>query len=77
MAETVRFRRSSEHGYYRSVCIDPKELSIAALMGQIIVFDRVRLLSAARQGNVQLDDAFKAEVTDWLQPRIDGLPRVA
>lgn len=57
--------------------IDPKELSIAALMGQIIVFDRVRLLSAARQGNVQLDDAFKAEVTDWLQPRIDGLPRVA
>lgn len=56
--------------------IDPKELSIAALMGQIIVFDRVRLLSAARQGDVHLDDAFKAELMNWLHPRIEGLPRV-
>ena len=57
--------------------IDPKELSIAALLGQIIVFDRVRLLSAVRQGNVHLDDAFNNEVVNWLEPRVEGLPRIA
>ncbi|QDH35563.1 hypothetical protein [Porphyrobacter sp. YT40] len=56
--------------------IDDKELRIAALIGQIVVFDRIRLLSAARDGDVQLDDGFRDEVIDWLQPRIDGLPRV-
>jgi len=57
--------------------IDAKELRIAALIGQIVVFDRVRLLSAARQGNVVLEEHFKQEVTNWLQPRVVGLPRAA
>lgn len=56
--------------------IDSKELSIAALIGQIIVFDRIRLLSAVRQGDVRLDGALSDELTNWLQPRVDGLPRV-
>lgn len=57
--------------------IDDRELRIAALTGQVIVIDRLRLLSAARQGNVALNDDFKIEVNDWLRPRIEGLPRAA
>lgn len=57
--------------------IDSKELKITALVGQIVVFDRLRLLSAARQGNVTLGAAFKDELTNWMQPRVTALPRAA
>lgn len=57
--------------------IDPKELKIAALVGQIVVFDRLRLLNAADDGQVMLDNQFKADVIAWMQPRVDALPRAA
>jgi hypothetical protein len=57
--------------------IDPKELKIAALVGQIIVFDRLRLLNAVDEGQVVLDDKFKADVIAWMQPRVEALPRAA
>lgn len=57
--------------------IDARELRIAALVGQIVVFDRIRLVCAATQGNVVLEDALRTSVSDWMLPRIDGLPRAA
>lgn len=55
--------------------IETQELRIASLTGQIIVFDRLRMLSAAREHNVALDAPLITEVTDWMIPRIDDLPR--
>jgi hypothetical protein len=57
--------------------IEPKELKTAALIGQIVVFDRLRILSAAREGPVTLDNQFGGEVLAWMQPRIEALPRAA
>lgn len=57
--------------------IDPKELKTAALVGQIVVFDRLRLLSAVQESAINLDDQFKAEILAWMQPRVDALPRAA
>ncbi|QTH19565.1 hypothetical protein HRJ34_14365 [Rhizorhabdus wittichii] len=57
--------------------VDPKELKTAALIGQIVVFDRLRLLSAVQGGALQLEDELSAEVIAWMQPRVDALPRAA
>jgi len=55
--------------------VETKELRIASLTGQIIVFDRLRMLSAAQQHDVDLDDDLSTELTAWMAPRIDALPR--
>lgn len=55
--------------------IEDHQLRIASLLGQTIVFDRLRLMSAVQTGAVVLDDALRGELTDWLRPRIAALPR--
>lgn len=54
--------------------IDAEKLKQAALEGQIVVFDRLRLLSARREFPVvfpaELSNALKA----WMEPRISELP---
>ena len=57
--------------------IDRKELKFHALVGQIIVFDRIRLIKAARAGNVQLPEDLAQELEDWMNPRVEQLPRAA
>ena len=57
--------------------IDRKELKFHALVGQIIVFDRIRLIKAARAGNVQLPEDLAQELRDWMDPRVEHLPRAA
>lgn len=57
--------------------IDSKELKIAALIGQIVVFDRLRLLSVTQDNPLILTVDFENDVTSWMQPRVDALPRAA
>jgi hypothetical protein len=54
--------------------IDDRELRIAGLTGQITVFDRLRLLSAATGANVQLPADLKERLVEWMSPRINNLP---
>ena len=56
--------------------IDDWELRRAALKGQVVVFDRIRALSAAREMGVAIERELRAEVIGWMTPRVDGLPRV-
>jgi hypothetical protein len=57
--------------------IDSNELRFAALLGQVIVFDRIRLIQAAREGNVELPEDLAHELAAWMTPRVDQLPRAA
>jgi len=57
--------------------IDDWELRRGALTGQAIVFDRIRLISAARAGNIILPQRLRDELVAWLTPRVDALPRAA
>ena len=55
--------------------IEDKDLRIAALTGQTVVFDRLRLLSAAKEHGVELMLDLREELSTWMRPRVDGLPR--
>jgi len=54
--------------------VQDHELRIAALTGQITVFDRLRLLSASVCYGVQLSGKLEKRLVEWMQPRIATLP---
>ena len=54
--------------------VQNQELRIAALIGQTIVFDRLRLLSAAACHKVKLPSRLRKRLLEWMRPRIDSLP---
>lgn len=54
--------------------IDKKELKMAAVKGQTIVIDRLRLLSAARKAKLKLPAELKKSLIDWMLPRIRSIP---
>ena len=56
--------------------IEPMELKRSALSGQVVVFDRLRVLSAARTKGITLNDDLLENLVNWMRPRVDDLPRV-
>ena len=54
--------------------IDNEQLRFAALRGQVVVLDRLRMLSAATSGGVELSLNLRKQVLDWMRPRVDCLP---
>ena len=56
--------------------IDEAKLKRAALQGQIIVFDRLRILSARREYPVALPPELDESLRNWMKPRVDELPFV-
>ena len=57
--------------------IEDRELRRAALVGQVVVFDRLRMLSAAEAAGITLPEDLLAELLDWMRPRVSDLPRAA
>ena len=57
--------------------IENRDLRIAALSGQVVVFDRLRMLSAARDAKITLTKNLLVELLDWMRPRVTDLPRAA
>ena len=57
--------------------IEGREMRIAALTGQVVVFDRLRMLSSARTAGITLPGDLLAELLDWMRPRVIDLPRAA
>lgn len=57
--------------------IDEWELRRAALIGQVVVFDRLRMLSSARAAGITLPEDLLAELLAWMRPRVTDLPRTA
>lgn len=55
--------------------IDDFDLRRAALSGQAIVIDRIRLVNAAISGNVALTGELLDELSSWLAPRVAALPK--
>jgi len=55
--------------------IQTRELKIAVLIGQIAIFDRLRLLSAADCHSVKLSGELEDRLVQWMCPRIGSLPR--
>lgn len=53
------------------------ELRRAALVGQVVVFDRLRMLSSAQEAGITLPEDLLAELLAWMQIRVGDLPRVA
>ena len=56
--------------------IDPKQLKIAALTGQVVVFDRLRMVSSARSMKITLNEDLLRQLIGWVHPRAETLPRV-
>ena len=56
--------------------IEAAELKRAALPGQVVVFDRLRMLSAAKEHGAPLADELVSELINWMTPRVVDLPRV-
>lgn len=56
--------------------ISTKKVRLAGLKGQIIVFDRIRLLHAAQSGGIQLADKLKEEVIAWIETRANDIPKL-
>ena len=57
--------------------IDEWELRRAALIGQVVVFDRLRMLSSAEAAGITLPEDLLAELLAWMEPRVTDLPRAA
>ena len=55
--------------------IQDRDFRTAALMGQITIFDRLRLLCAAGCLGVELSGDLNERLLQWMQPRIVDLPR--
>jgi hypothetical protein len=56
--------------------IDTKKVRLAGLEGQIIVFDRIRLLYAMQSENVELSNDLKDEVIAWVETRANDIPKL-
>lgn len=57
--------------------IENAELKRASLEGQIVMFDRLRMLSAKRQVPFDLPNDLRDDVKAWMQVRVDDLPLVS
>lgn len=57
--------------------IENRELKIAGLTGQITIFDRLRMLSAASAANIELSADLRERLVAWARPRIESLPLAA
>lgn len=55
--------------------IDDRELRRAALMGQVVVFDRIRTMSAAKEFEIVMEHDLCEQVIEWMEPRVQDLPR--
>ena len=66
---------SPSTGIVAPFVVEERELRIAALSGQVVVFDRLRLLSAVRSHNLALVKDLIDELSAWMRPRVKGLPR--
>ena len=49
------------------------ELPMAALRGQTIILDRLRMLSAANSAGISLPAELGDRVRDWMRPRVESL----
>ncbi|MDE2673761.1 MAG: hypothetical protein OXH65_01475 [Paracoccaceae bacterium] len=56
--------------------ISNEEFENAALNGQIVIFDRYRLLRVTTCKRVKLSDDLKNRLLEWVQPKIENLPLV-
>ena len=56
--------------------ISDDKLRHAGLQGQVIVFDRLRLLHAAHSGKVTLSEELVRDLRAWLKPLVESLPRI-
>ena len=54
--------------------IEDRELRIAALTGQVTVFDRLRMLNASTVANVEVPVELNDRLLEWMGPRIESLP---
>ena len=66
---------SPSTGIVAPFVIEDKELRIAGLTGQVVVFDRLRLLSAAQRHSVALVGDLLGDLVEWMRPRVEDLPR--
>lgn len=57
--------------------VGSREMKINALIGQVVVFDRIRLVQAAKIGNLALPEQLLVDLAEWMNPRVDQLPRAA
>ena len=57
--------------------IEARDLKMAALTGQVVVFDRLRMLSAAERANIALASDLLTELLEWMRPRVIDLPKAA
>ena len=55
--------------------VGEKELRMAALTGQVIVFDRLRMLDAINAAGIVLAQDLLDELIDWMRPRVLDLPK--
>ena len=55
--------------------VTDKEMKIAGLKGQVIVFDRIRMLQAVGNGNIQLEPDLQGDLIGWMCPRLEALPQ--
>ena len=56
--------------------ISDEKVRFAGLKGQIIVFDRLRLLHAAYEAELVLPDELVDDLTAWLEPLVESLPQI-
>ena len=57
--------------------IEDKDLRRAALRGQVVVFDRLRMLSAVGDARITLETDLLTELLEWMWARVRDLPRAA
>lgn len=55
--------------------VEDRELRIAGLTGQVVVFDRLRMLSACALAEIQVPVELNGRLRDWMRPRIESLPK--
>ena len=54
-----------------------KDVRYAGLHGQIIVFDRLRLMSALLTEGLTLSDELRTELVEWIENLIPTLPQMS
>ena len=57
--------------------ISEKDVRYAGLHGQIIVFDRLRLMSALLTEGLTLSDELRTELVEWIENLIPTLPQMS
>ncbi len=55
--------------------IEDRELKKAALAGQVVVFDRLRMLSSTKRTGITLPTDLRPELLNWMRPLVKDLPR--